>query len=492
MAENLSSPNRRLLDGLFWVLLSESLFPLTAVIAAGVLTRELSTYQYGQFTLVVTLVSWVETCLLALFARATILFVRRARDWKAVGSTVVRYQFGAGLLATAALVLAADGIADLLKAPGLSGPLRLMALDIPLYSVSQAYRQVLIGRGCYRGRAVSGAVRWLTRAILIITLVKLGWGVTGALVGLIATSCVDLAVGRRLTRLPLWGRSDLRIRDLVGYAVPLFIFAVSQHTFERLDLFMLKSLGATVTQAGQYGAAQNLALLPVWFGQVLIALVLSAVTQLIAEGDRTGARQLSRQALRGCLLLLPVAGLVAGGAPGVMTVVYGSEYAIAAPVLAVLVFAAIGLVLISTTAALLTALNHPAWCLAIGVPMVPVACVGQALIIPRFGATGAGLTTAIVAGLFSIISLLMLRRLENVAAPTGTLFRSVALAIGAFIAVGCFPAPRGWVLIQLSATAGIVVLILLLLGEFRGQNISVSRFSFFSSTPPIDGAREPT
>src|SRR5258708_17806331 len=145
---------RRLIDGMFWVLLAEALFPLTAVITAGVLTRRLDTAEYGQFILAVTLVGWLQTSLLALFSRATIVFVRRADDWEAVASTVVRYQLGVGLLALGVVLLTADFIAQWLAAPGLAFYLRLMAVDIPLVNAALAHRQILIGRGRFRPPAL--------------------------------------------------------------------------------------------------------------------------------------------------------------------------------------------------------------------------------------------------------------------------------------------------------------------------------------------------
>ena len=472
-------PGRRLVDGMFWVLLAEALFPLTAVITAGALTRRLDTAEYGQFILAVTLVGWLQTSLLSLFSRATIVFVRRADAWEAVGSTVVRYQIGVGLLALGVVFLTADFIAEWLAAPGLAFYLRLMAVDIPLFNAALAHRQILIGRGRFRQRALGAAVRWLTRAILVIGLVELGLGVSGAILGLIGTSCVDLAVGHCVTRLPLRGRSPLRVKDFAGYAVPLFLFALSQQTFERLDLFMLKALGASVAKAGLYGAAQNLALWPVWFAQALVALALSSVSHLLAQGDRAGAGQMAGRTLRGALMLLAMAGPIAAAAPGLMTAIYGADYAVAAPVLAVLIFASVGQVLVLTTATLLTALGRPNWCLTIGAPLVPLALVGHALTIPRYGATGASLTSAGVAALTALFSLAILSRREDIAIPAGTIFRCAGLSVVGYAAICWWPAPGAWVLLELIVAAAMLILALIVLGEFHGEGFRFGRLPGF-------------
>src|SRR5262249_44907551 len=143
--------------------------------------------------------------------------------------------------------------------------------------------------------------------------------------------------GRTLTRLPLWGRAALRLRDFAAYAVPLYLFALCQGTFERMDLFLFKALGASAGEAGLYGAAQNLELMPVLFAAALASLALSTVSQLLDQGDRAGARRLGGQVVRGAVLLVPSAGLVAGAAPNLLGLIYGAPYAAAAPVLAALI-----------------------------------------------------------------------------------------------------------------------------------------------------------
>ena len=485
MTPEAREPGRRLVDGMLWVLLAEALIPLTAVITAGVVTRRLTTSEYGQFTLAVTLVGWLQTSLLALFSRATIVFVRRTEDWKPVGTAVVRYQFIVGLMALGAMLLAADLIAEFLADPGLAFYLRLMAVDIPLFNAALAHRQILIGRGRFRQRAFGAAVRWLTRAILVIALVELGLGISGAILGLIGTSCIDLAVGHFVTRLPLRGRSTLRVRDFAGYAVPLFVFALSQHTFERIDLFMLKALGASVAEAGLYAAAQNLALLPVWFAQALISLALSSVTHSLAQGDHVGAKNLARQTLRGALMLLCVAGLVSSAAAGLMTTIYGADYAPAAPVLGILIFAAIGQVIVITATTLLTALGRPAWCLIIGAPLVPLALAGHAFAIPRYGASGATMTTAAVAWLAAAFSLGTLRMLAGITIPAGTFVRCAGLSVAGYLLVRGWPAPGAWILLQLSVAVGVLALAFIVLGEFQQDGFPPRRFMRFS-TPGRD------
>jgi O-antigen/teichoic acid export membrane protein len=464
------------------VLLAEGLFPLTAVLTAGVLTRRLGPDGYGQLTLVVSLTTLVQSNLQALFGRATIKFLRQAEDWRSVGAVVVRYQLLAGWLAAGAVCVAADEITRLLGTGELAPSLRLMAMDIPLFNVGMAYRQILVGRGGYRQRAFSSAVRWSARVVLVVGLVEMGLGVKGAIVGLIGTSCVDLGLGRSLTRLPLLGRGTLRLRDFAGYAVPLFVFSLCQSTFERMDLFLLKALGASAGEAGLYGAAQNLELMPVWIALAVVSLALSTVSQLLAQGNRAGAEWLGGQVLRGAVLLLPLAGLVAGAAPAILGVIYGAAFAAAAPVLAALIFATVGQVVILVTATLLTAFDRPRWCLALGVPLVLLALIGHLLTIPAYGAVGASMTTASVSGLAAACSLVLMYRLVGIAVPLGTFVHAVGLTAAGYALTRGWPAPGAWVLLQLPAATVVVALALVALGEFRSTDLRSGRLPALPET----------
>jgi O-antigen/teichoic acid export membrane protein len=381
----------------------------------------------------------------------------------------------AGLLAVAAVCLAADQIAVLLGAAELAPHLRLMAMDIPVFNLGLAHRQILVGRGGYRQRSLSSAVRWSARVILVVSLVEMGLGVQGAILGLIGASGVELGLARYLTRLPLWGRTTLRLRDFAGYAVPLFVYTVCQGTLERMDLVLFKALGASEGEAGLYGAAQNLELMPVWFAVALASLALSTVSHLLAQGDRAGAARLGGQVVRGALLVLPLAGLVAGAAPNLLRVLYGAPYAAAAPVLAVLIFATVGQVVLLVATTLLTAFDRPRWCLVLSIPLVLLALVGYLVTIRPFGALGASLTTTVVVGLGAGCSLGLLYRLVGLAVPLGTFVRVLGLTAVSYALTRYCRAPDAWVLLQLPAAAALAALALLALGEFRPTGLRFGR-----------------
>ena len=462
-------------------MLAEALFPITAIVTAGVLTRKLSPDEYGRLNLSVTFAGWSVGILLALFGRAIVLVVRRATDWQGAAATIFRRQLAASILVLAGVLLSADRIADAWQAPGLAAELRLMAFEIPFASSALVLRQILIARGRFRQRAFGGAVRWLVRMCLVVLLVELGFGVRGAIAGLVMTAAIDLGLGWLFTAIPLRNTSRVGWREFAGLAMPMFLTAISLRTFERIDLFALQTLGADAAQTALYGAAQNLALTPVWLAQSMLSLSLSSVAQLVIAGDLPGGRILARQTARASVLLLPLAALLAGSAPQVISLVYGARYAAASPVFAMLIFAAIGLVQVSVVAALLTSFDRLGWQAALIIPLGPRSIAVPAVACPRLGSTGAALTTLGLTWSCVLVSGCMLYRLTGVAVPVGTLLRSAVLSAGGYFLAQYWPLSGAWILLKLPALAVFSGVILIILGEFQSDGLTLSAVLHFAN-----------
>lgn len=91
--------------------------------------------------------------------------------------------------------------------------------------------------------------------------------------------------------------------------------------YEKLDLMALKILGGTAAQAGFYGAAQNLAIIPAIFSLSFAPPLLSTLTRTIQAQDSEQAKNIARDGMRAVILMLPFAGLTAGAAPEIVKLV---------------------------------------------------------------------------------------------------------------------------------------------------------------------------
>jgi len=477
-----SHPVRHIVDGTIWVFLAEALLIPTGFIITVFLTRRLGPEDYGLFTLAATLVIWIESSIVSLFSHTTVKFVGQAEDWRPVGATVAQLHLAVSVGAAFLLWLLAPPVATLLNEPVLATYLRLFALDIPLYSLARAHRNILVGIGGFRQRALVSAGRWITRLLLIVLLVEMGLSVPGAILGSIGASLVELVIGRCYVRPSLSRRSDFPVRKLWGYAAPLFLLALSLLFYSKLDLFMLKAFGGTTVLVGIYGAAQNLSRLPKLFVRSLSPLLLSTLSHTLRAGEGHPARELGRNAMRVVIGLLPLAGMTAGAAPEIVEFIFGPSYLPAAPLLSLLVFGAAASAMISVTTAILTAAGKPGWTFALTGPLLPLAAAGHLWLIPRLGAVGAALVTTTIAGLGALAAVLAVYRLWRILPPAITLLRSALVCTLAYALASFWPAPGLMLLLKLPVICLAILLAFLLLGEFSAGEIALARSMLCWST----------
>jgi O-antigen/teichoic acid export membrane protein len=463
------------LGGTVRIFLGEALAIPTGLLTAAFLTRRLGPDVYGLFALAATIVAWVSWSLGSVFARSTVKLVAQAHDWRPAGAVVLRAYLAVGLFAGGVLALLARPIADLLGEPALASGLRLFALDVPLFGLAHAHRNILVGTGGFTARAKGAAARWTARLVLIVALVGAGLSLTGAILGSIGASLVEIAVCRRYVRPPLRGAAPLALRDLVGYALPLLFAGLSLRVFDRLDLLALKALGGSAAQAGFYGAAQSAALLPGIFAVSFSPLVLSTLARALHEGREPAARALARDALRVAICLLPFAALISGAAPEVTTLVFGERFLPAARPLGLLIFAAMGLVLLSVSTAILVALGRPGLTLSLTAPLPLLALGGHLALIPRLGMLGAALVTTGFAALAAGAGLACVRAVWEVAPSAATLARSALLSALAYGLAASWPTPGVLVLLKLGLAGAALPLAFAALRELRADDLARAR-----------------
>ena len=447
---------------------------MTAIITVSFLTRWLGPADYGLFVLCAAVITWLEFSVTSLFARATIKLIGEAQDWKPIGAKVIQVY----LLVSGGIMLLlwsfAGPIAMLLREPALTAYLRLFALDIPVVAMAASHRHILVGIGGYTGAGASTAGRWIGRMVLIISLVGLGLSVQGAILGIIGASLVELAIVRFYVRPPLLRSSPFPVRRLLSFAAPIFLSSLSLRLF-RLDLVALKAFGGTAEHVGFYGAAQRLSDVLVVFGQSISRLLLSTLTRAVRDGERAQAQVIARNALRFVIMLLPLAIMVTGVAQDIVSLILGPRFILAAPIQAVLVFAALGTIMIAMNHTILLAADKPKWTAGLTVPMVPVAIVGHVSLIPLLGAIGAAIVTTSVACLIALASTIAVYRVFGILPPAATVCRSVLISGTSYALATLWATPDFWVLIKLAVITITIPTFYLLLGELTTEEIQFVR-----------------
>lgn len=470
-----SNPGRGTWTGVVRVFLAEALVVPTGLLTAAFLTRSLGPGPYGRLMLALAIVAWVEWGVASVLARAAIKLVSEADDWRPVGSAMVRANLLLGAVAGLTLWLAAGPLAALLGEPELSWLLRVLALDVPLFSLAQAHRNVLTGLGGFAGRAISGAGRFVTRLLLVLTLVGVGLSVTGAALAFVGASLVELLICRAYVRPPLVGAVPVSWKPLLAVAAPLFLMGIGLRLFERLDIVMLKVLGGTAEEAGYYGAAQNMAMLPALVALSLSPVLLSNLGRLLRSGDDASARILAGDALRAVLLIMPSVAAVAACAPEIIETIFGVRFAPAATPLTLLLLGSWAMLIVSVASTLLIAANRANLALALSAPLVPLALAGHPAAIPRWGLAGAAIVTLAGGALGALAQLVAVDRLWGVRPTIRTTGRAVLAALAVVTLAGLSPATGTMLLLVKLPALGLVTLIVVgALGEFSRAEVGAA------------------
>ncbi|MDA1178227.1 MAG: oligosaccharide flippase family protein, partial [Planctomycetota bacterium] len=198
-----SARRRAALNGSAWLIVAQGLMLGVGVALLAYLTRALGPTHYAQYATVMAILVWIDWSASALLNRAATKLVASADDPTGAGVALIRLAVVIGLLAMLLLYLLAAPLGRAMGDPAMGGWLRLMAIEIPLFVTAKCYQSVHSGLEYFTQRAMVSGAYWLTRLALVLILVGLGGGVTGALVGVILSSGVELILSWVVCPLPV-------------------------------------------------------------------------------------------------------------------------------------------------------------------------------------------------------------------------------------------------------------------------------------------------
>jgi len=444
----------------------------SGLVTAAYLTRKLGPDGYGLFSLAAGLMIFIGATAVSLFSRGTIKLIAEAEDPGPVATTVLRMHVACGFATTFIVMLLAQPLALVLDEPRLTFYLLLFALDPFLLVLARAHRSILIGTGRFREQAVPLAVRQLARLLLIVVLVEGGLSIAGAVLGLVGASFVELLAYRRFVRPRFIPASNYPAGRIWSEATPIFFAALFLALFGRVDLFALTALGLPTSEAGYYGAAQNLSIVPGLFAVSFTPLLLSTLSTLRRDGEHESARAMGRAAIRVVLGMMPFAAMVSGASNEIVRLIFGADFAPTGPLLACLIVGKVAAVTISITFVMLIAAERAVLSVLLAAPMLALALAGHLTFIPRYGALGAACVTAGLEITGALVALVLAHRFLGVSPPGSTLARSILISAAVYLAATSWPAAGAWLVVKLALIVVGIVAGYAALGEFRPGEIA--------------------
>ena len=459
----------KLFRGSMRILTAEALALPCGAILLAVLTRQLGPANFGLYVLAVAVISWIEWTLNAFFSRASVKLL--AEEPRNTAGTVLQAYAATALALASLLVLFSAFIAAKLDESQLTSLLRWFAIDIPLWSISQAFRSILIGHHAFRERAWMSAARWISRTVFTCLFVFLSPTVLSAITGWIASSLVEVVVGMYLVKpSPVSVASKRILMKLFQYAAPLSMVGLILRFFDKLDLLVLKWLGATAEVAGIFGAGQDISrsisLLSIALGPPLLA----TLARNFANKEQKEANRVIAVTYRGFLLLFPFVCLAIAVSPELIFLFFGKSFTGAIPFMAPFLLSAFFLFLISISNSVLTACGRAGLALTLILPLLPLSIAGYLWLIPDYGATGAANVSLGAVILVSLFNTYAVFRITEVYFPIVTFLRAIGIGILAWMILGRWH-PQGWVLIAKLGTGAVGIPFLLWIsGELKQRD----------------------
>ncbi|NOT08234.1 MAG: teichoic acid transporter, partial [Gemmatimonadales bacterium] len=217
-----------------------------------------------------------------------------------------------------------------------------------------------------------------------------------------------------------------------------------------------------------YAAAQNLAVAPGLFSLAFSPLLLAALGRHTRQGATERVRLVARDALRVAVGLTPFAFLVAATSGEIVELVFGAAFRDAGPLLALLFAAGIAVAVSSVAASIAAAANHQRAAGRLGLTLVALAIAGHLTLIPRWGAEGAAVATALSALVVAVASLGLVYRTWRLSAFP-TLVRGLVLGGLLYLPALSWTTPGIWLVVKLALLSAVALAGYRVLGEFTPE-----------------------
>ncbi len=466
------------------VLAGQASFVLCGYLLHFFLSRRLDPAAFGSYGVILSVLTWSESVLETGVPWAVRKFL--SADPGASESIIaagLRWQLALAVPLWAIATLAAPILTGAIRDPGLAALLRLALVDIVWMALYTLYRAVLNGRRQFALQGASMTAYAVSKLASSILLVLLGYAVAGALVGNIlgsflgwlATSWLVRRGARSLVANQAAGREHAYRYSGLGilrFALPTVVFTLASTFLTSIGLVVVKALVGDGAQVGHYAAAAYLANAP---NLLLVAFSWTLFPHLaacIGTGDYASASNYLRVALRYLsLVLIPGTSLVLGTSSRLITIIYPSSYAVAAPLLnSLMLSTALYSVFIVFANAILA---EGRVLLAVGIPgtLVPVALTASWLFTRECGAAGAAYAAVLATLLAAFASGAYVLKRFRVQLEWASLARASVSAAVLYALSHFVPAGGLWLVACYLALGAVYLALLCLLGEFSRQDL---------------------
>jgi O-antigen/teichoic acid export membrane protein len=426
-----------------------SFFELAARFAiALLLARHLGAEEYGLYVLAISAVSLFAGVSLLGLDDAMVRYVAIMADRRDAaglwGTLQIGFVVSTSVAAAVGVVMfvAARPISEgIFHEPALTPLLHLFAIVVPFLAISNVLLGVARGFGRMDYATVGEkVVQSIVRLALIALLALVGrLHLYGAAVAFgiadVAASVTLIVLLHRVVSLRRPWRRDTRrdTRAVFSFALPLWMSGLLRQFRRNLETVLLGAL-ATVSDVGVYSIVGRITLVSGVFSSALYVSVKPILARLHDRDDVVALSAVYTAGTRWMLAVSLPAVLVMVLYPDELLAIFGSSFGVGATALVVLALAQLADAATGICQPILDMTGHTRLKLANTLTWTVVLGVGGALMIPRWGVTGAAVASLIAVTVVNVAAIVEVYVLERLHPFDRKLFKPIAAAVLAMLA----------------------------------------------------------
>ncbi|NLF88938.1 oligosaccharide flippase family protein [Candidatus Bathyarchaeota archaeon] len=476
-----------------WGLIVSSIISAVGVIF---IARLLGSDAYGLYTIAITAPNlilifrdWGITYAMIRFT-AKYRAEGRMEEVRSVLFAGLVFEFASGLVLCILSLALSDFIAtNIFNRPALAPIMQLASFYILASAMISAASAAFTGLERMALNSIMNICQSIIKTVLIISLVIIGLGTQGAVIGLVASTTIAGLIGlvllfgiyRSLPK-PVSLSMEIKeyLKEMLRYGIPLSLAVIIASFMAQYYMFLLPVFySSDNTLIGNYGIAQSFIIIIGFFSTPITTMMFPAFSKLDHNKDRETLKRVYQFSVKyASMLVVPVVAIVmALSEPGV-SALFGSSYTAAPLFLAMLAigysYAALGNL---STSNLINSQGHTKFILKI---TILTACIGIPLgtvLVLNFGVIGLIVTSLVEALPSHAISLYWIRKKYGVTVDWGSSAKIVlSSAVAALVTYGAISAVsfNNWLELLLGAVVFLptVVLGLLLTRVITSTDIS--------------------
>ncbi|MFH0963094.1 MAG: polysaccharide biosynthesis C-terminal domain-containing protein [Planctomycetota bacterium] len=443
--------------------------------------RLLAPADYGRFVVVLSVMTFIKI----LQAHVLVSGLRKvvSEDHRRIHAALgVGAKWYSAMIAVLLLSYLAMGpvLAKAFKDDALTTLLALSAIEIPFFAILSLSGNLLSGVRRYSASGIPLAFYGAVRAAAACTLLFLGFGAAGAVLGQVLGSVAAAALSLAFC---LRVRSEIpsvpypaMLGEAVSWTALALPAGLGLIALANLDIWFVKPFVKDASLVGLYGTAYALSRLPQFLVIGMAGAVFPRVSGAMAEGKGELARKVSAQSVRLLLVIfVPLVVITAGSSAGICRLLFSRTYEAAALPLAILMAAMSLYAVVTLLCTLIAAANRPGVRMWLVLSLLPVGFALNWALIPRWGLVGAASASLVTFAAGTIASVVLVRRCLGPIPFLWTLVRCLAAGGIVYVAGLLWPASGAMVASKVVLLGVLYLVLLFALREIRGEDLREAR-----------------